>query len=128
MSFDDIIQRLATVKGPDREIDTDIAIAFNHLVERDWWSMDYLKAGLVPAFTSSVDAAIALLERELPDHGRIAGKGRCSEDEPLFGCAIFATAAHKDDDEPIGVGEHNCEPMAYVMALLCAVQSKGVVN
>lgn len=65
MTISSLIKRLEEATGPDRELDADLAIACDLISEREWWSTDYLKFGLVPCYTASVDAAIALAERVL---------------------------------------------------------------
>lgn len=77
-----LIERLENASGPDREIDAEIAIAFGHEYRsrrsrsgvnrgREWlvdshggvdtWTQH------PPAYTSSVDAALALFKRAAPD-------------------------------------------------------------
>ncbi|TCU34044.1 hypothetical protein [Rhizobium azibense] len=125
MSIDALIERLSASKGADRDLDADIAIALEHVPERGWWSIDYLKADIIPGITSSVDGAIKFAERALPDHGRLNGKGRCGEQEQLYGCAIFRSLDYQDDDTPLGLGEHDLEPIAIAIAVLRAIQTSG---
>lgn len=74
-----LITRLSKLDAPDREVDAEIYILFNIPAERagridysngmvGWWPKDgpYVSAVTVPAFTASVDAAIALAERLFP--------------------------------------------------------------
>jgi hypothetical protein len=76
--LEQLLERVRAAKGADREIDGDIAEAFeiapSHLprvthitswlwaqfVEPDWETWE------APAFTSSIDAALELVERKLP--------------------------------------------------------------
>lgn len=75
----DLITRLSKLDAPDREVDAQIYILFNIPAERagridysngmvGWWPKDgpYVSAVTVPAYTASVDEAIALAERVLP--------------------------------------------------------------
>lgn len=90
-----LIDRLSKLEGPDREVDAQIYIQFNIPAERagridyahgmvGWWPKDgpYVSAVTVPAYTASVDEAIALAERVLPGwHWSIYdtdGVGRCN--------------------------------------------------
>ncbi|MFS2326645.1 hypothetical protein U2P60_14715 [Brucella sp. H1_1004] len=74
-----LIDRLSKLDGPDREVDAQIYILFNIPTERagridyangmvGWWPKDgpYVSAVTVPAYTASVDAAIALAARLFP--------------------------------------------------------------
>ena len=56
--FTHLIQRLQDGDGPDRELDAELRRAFLPL--------EY--PGPKTAYTSSLDAAVALIERELPRH------------------------------------------------------------
>jgi len=80
-----LIDRLSKLDGPDRGVDAQIYILFNIPAERagridyahgmvGWWPKDgpYVSAVTVPAYTASVDAAIALAERVLPGWGWLA--------------------------------------------------------
>lgn len=75
-----LIDRLSKLDRPDREVDAQIYIQFNIPAERagridyangmvGWYPKDgpYVSAVTVPAYTASVDAAIALAERVLPN-------------------------------------------------------------
>ncbi|CAN7519890.1 hypothetical protein [Brucella pseudogrignonensis] len=74
-----LIERLSKLDGPDREVDAEVYIQFNIPAERagridyahgmvGWWPKDgtYVSAVTVPAYTASVDAALALAERLFP--------------------------------------------------------------
>lgn len=79
----DLIERLEKATGPDRELDEAIWLAAipgatrKNLMEEFpaekplWEYYDpeqraYFRAGLIPAYTASTDAAVALVERCLP--------------------------------------------------------------
>lgn len=83
-----LIDRLSKLDAPDREVDAEIYIRFNIPAERagridysngmvGWWPKDgpYVSAITVPAYTASVDAAIALAERVLPGWTWYLGNG-----------------------------------------------------
>lgn len=72
-----LVERVRGLKGPDREVDGDIALAFgmppNHLTRREdgclWYQFvepDDFDTWEAPPFTGSVDAALALVERVQP--------------------------------------------------------------
>lgn len=60
-----LLDRLKSTEGPDRDIDADIAIRCGLITDRQWWSTDYLKYGLVPNYTGSVDHSLALCDQVL---------------------------------------------------------------
>jgi len=78
--LEELLERIRAAKGADREIDGDIAAAFeiapSHLprvtdVGRSWLWADFVppddwETWEAPAFTASIDAALALVERVLP--------------------------------------------------------------
>lgn len=66
-------------------------------------------------YTSSLDAAIALVEKRLPGIFWLVGKGKTRAAEPPFGCHLmFGT------DEIIAEGEAATGPIAILIALLKA--------
>lgn len=106
-----LITRLSKLDAPDREVDAEIYIRFNIPAERagridysngmvGWWPKDgpYVSAVTVPAYTASVDAAIALTDRVLPgwkwyagnwnDHAAVLSPDRNSDQR-----AVAATPA-----------------------------------
>jgi hypothetical protein len=56
--------RVANATGPDREINVAIADAFTPISDRKYWGYGGAEP---PNFTSSIDAALAWVERALPD-------------------------------------------------------------
>lgn len=120
MNLSEIIEALEKAEGPSRDIDADIAIATGKVASRDYWSIDYLKAGIVSEYTASVDAALALAERLIPGVWYHIAKGKTRVDEPLYGAAMML------GDEPIGQGEHETsQAIAIVLATLKAIQAKA---
>ncbi|RRY11357.1 hypothetical protein [Brucella anthropi] len=63
----DLITRLSKLDAPDREVDAEIHSLFHETI----WKFDDGRKVFrdIPAYTASVDAAIALAERELPGKG-----------------------------------------------------------
>jgi len=118
MGIPDLIERLEKATGPDARLDTDIMIALGQWTERDWWSFDYQKH--TPAnLTSSVDAALALAERQFPGVWYHAAKGKTRADEPLYGAALMFGA------DPIGQGESDgSTAIAVCIAVLKAKQAQ----
>ncbi len=55
-----LIDRLSKLDGPDREVDAEVHAATNPPLRVG------LRFGHIPAYTASVDAALALAERVLP--------------------------------------------------------------
>ncbi len=74
MTLPDLIDRLTMSEGPSRELDWRIAEQFN--IPEEWRVLPmwppFMKGSKfekeIPAFTASIDAAIALKDRVLPDH------------------------------------------------------------
>lgn len=100
--MEDLINRLASAKLADANLDSDIMIATGRWVPREYQSFDYQKH--TPSnLTSSLDAALSFAESTLsPDH-RFAlftnggGKGPCAMvmrgDEPVRAEGYGATLA-----------------------------------
>lgn len=59
----ELIERLEKATGPDRELDEAIHAATNKPLRAG------LRWGNIPNYTASIDAAVALTERVLPDVG-----------------------------------------------------------
>lgn len=103
MTLSELIERVEGLDGPSREVDCEIAVAVDGFVAKrcEWKDdPDYIDmregaaiypghggGQLVPAYTDSLDAAIALTERGLP------GWGLSIERHPVYGdwwdAAIF---------------------------------------
>lgn len=81
MTIAELIERLEKATGPDARLDTDIMITLGQWPGRDWWSYDYQK--YTPAnLTSSLDAAIDLMAKVLPDAGLMVGFKQTAETKP----------------------------------------------
>lgn len=70
---DALLKRVEAASGPDRELDDALSRALSGVkgAETDHW-YDFwgvwTSAGTTPHYTASLDAAIALCEKVLPDH------------------------------------------------------------
>ena len=120
-----LIARLEKATGPDTELDVDIAIALGVIPSREWWSTNYVKAGILGRYTASVDAAAGLLQNKLP-----GWFWRCGS-TPLFPCGwafISRTDANNalpGDEFSSADGKAATPAIALVLATLRALQSKG---
>jgi hypothetical protein len=68
MTQAEIIAKLKEAKGPDRKIDAAVFRYFAKAPDEHWYQYgdDYLNDTNCPKVTSSLDAAISLVEREKP--------------------------------------------------------------
>lgn len=82
MELEQLLERVKAANGPDRELDHRIWLALEPGVKRKQWSYTHTASGrechvdetrdatgrlvIVPAYTASIDAALALVERVLP--------------------------------------------------------------
>lgn len=126
----ELLERVEKATGADRELDSAI---FSALVdprrENAYWiwqgsrpqgsperaPADYWDTRHTPTITSSIDAALALMERMLPGAFWLIGKGKTTALEKMFACQLmFGT------DEIIGEGEAETAPLAILAALLRA--------
>lgn len=127
----DLITRLSKLDAPDREVDAEIYILFNIPAERagridysngmvGWWPKDgpYVSAVTVPAFTASVDAAIALAERVLPGWAPSVGQNMHHQ-------YWYATLSKATDADPVGIAAQHptSGAIALVIALLRAKEA-----
>lgn len=69
----ELIARVEGLKGPDREVDAHVAVAIYGGARIDdggkypgWWFTDLTEHLKAPRYTASIDAVVALIERELP--------------------------------------------------------------
>lgn len=108
----DLIQRLQALTEPSRDVDLDVWEAVNGLMAGCLDIFDHM-GGDVPTYTSSIDAVIDLIEREMP------GKF----------WAVSATPA--DDGECIGeVGDRHedaaaMHPLPAVALLIAFLSARG---
>ncbi|MAZ17867.1 MAG: hypothetical protein CL535_16250 [Ahrensia sp.] len=138
--YSDIIDRLEKADGPSRELDSRVWVAANPddlIIENDQhhgqgtvqfsgggFARDRFK--LCEMYTASLDAAIALTEKLLPEHGRMHSKGRLAIDEPLYGVKLYEhELCVGEDPHEIAEAEHDSEPIAILIALFRALQAHG---
>jgi len=76
-------------------------------------------SSVVPSYTDSIDAALALVERALPGAWYVLAKGRMTAAEPLYGCELLFGA-----DEQLGIDAGPTAPIAIVKALVRALIAK----
>lgn len=64
----DLIERLEKADGPDRELDAKLARHLAGDPVDHWFRLfgDWFTDRTIPSYTSSIDAAVALVERVLP--------------------------------------------------------------
>lgn len=143
MTLPDLIAKLEQAEGPSRELDAEIrAMLFagddayaakspfngewcvykgvdrngreklheNRTVPHALWNGEY---------TASIDAAVALVNRVLPDAFWIVSRGRLRLEEPLYAAQILFGV-----DEILGEAEGNSLPIVIVLAILRALSSK----
>lgn len=132
-AHDTLIERLQLAPLPDRRLDGEIhnaiygtAYVYVGAASPHGFHTSQTDNGcpLVPFYTASLDAAIALAERALPGHGRCLAKGRMRADEPMFACQIYASefCTLTGEVRPIADGEHDIEAVAIGIAMLRAMQ------
>jgi hypothetical protein len=83
MTIAELIERLETAR-PNRGLDADIAIHFDIIAPREWWSINYFNSDMIPCYTASIDAAVALCGRVLPGWGWRVATCCVSDDAWVF--------------------------------------------
>ncbi|WP_421591151.1 hypothetical protein [Shinella sp. M27] len=135
-----LIEKLEKAEGPDRELDEAIWLAVipgasrknllaDHPDEKPLWEYHDVernlcfRGGIIPSYTSSIDAAVSLAERVLPgwvvDH---IGQDYAGDIPVLRGlgwCVELMNGEHHV------VGQSKSLAIALVLATLRALQSKG---
>lgn len=61
MTLSSLIERLEKAEGPDRELDEELALISGCERKDHWWKVNGAWGLALPAFTSSVDAALTLV-------------------------------------------------------------------
>jgi hypothetical protein len=109
----ELLAKVQAASGPDRELDIANTKALVH-------GKFYQTPETAGPYTSSIDAALALVERVLPGWWYHMAKGRLSPSEPLFACALYPPGASDPqlDREP---EEASTQPLAIIKALLTAI-------
>lgn len=72
-----LLERVTAAVGPDRELDTDICVTLHQYSDDGYASFGrhypvgyyVVQQGIASAYTASLDAALALVERVLPEAG-----------------------------------------------------------
>jgi hypothetical protein len=124
MTYSEILARLETATGPDREIDARIAYAvdwtvggvpFRKICEEIDGEMYW--CGDLPPYTASLDAVVALIESELP--------GWWWQVRSLAGGKFTAAAAESPRPERQGKGSFGLTPpLALLTAAVRALADK----
>lgn len=147
-----LIARLEKEKGPNREIDRDIALTVDGFVyekrgedAKPWFYhstiggrrqlISLYSSERLPAYTSSIDAAVALVQRVLPGWGGLLslGSGNSIHVADLWSERRGNQSSEDEEEYPLPPGEdaqaeHASLPMAICLATLRALQQKGSSN
>lgn len=146
ISAEEVAKLLAHIEaatGPDREIDAALALALggwhrewievgrnpHHKPDWFWWNdtdqpWRASNPERLPLFyTTSIDAALALVERMLPGCWWFFSKGKTRPTEPLFAFHIIPEG--NTDGLTIGEAEAGTPPLAILAALLRALSQSG---
>ncbi|MGX5719875.1 hypothetical protein [Shinella zoogloeoides] len=127
-----LIARLEKAEGPDRELDRDIALTVDGFVyekrgkdAKPWFYHSTIggrrqlispyNSERLPAYTSSIDAAVSLAERVLPGRSVMMGWRQSSETKP------WARVGHWTDPDATGA----TPAIALVLATLRALDQKN---
>jgi hypothetical protein len=133
--LESLLERVKAASGPDRMLDDALHWQFSDWNNiGGWWrehkvtgARERFSSGFSPeAFTASIDAALALVERVLPGFVlRVqTADPTCSEHSPYRKCeAILAPRLHNDEGWQIGikVAYAPTPPLAILAALLTAL-------
>lgn len=129
----ELLERVKAATGPDRELDCEIAIAVDgYFTLPPRWDGGPIGYGYVDAdgtlihpghggdqlvkrYTASIDAALALVERCLPEWWWLREDGH----------SIRLVGPDNGDCYPSSVGKHHLVPFAILSALLSALQSQA---
>lgn len=111
-----LIDRVSTATGADRELDAVIFILFPSLtdgkppfnVESDPWHLQWTR----PAYTSSLDAVIALVERHDPHQTQPWSVRQ------VLGANWYVASIEGDEDVDCGDGEGKTPALALLLAFL----------
>ncbi len=141
-----VLSALQGAKGGDREVDALIVAALGRMTVKryppsddfgphdrwQFWSRDgehFLGSEgrfPVPAYTASVDTALALVAEKLPGHTYLIGRGKTRPEEPLHGVFFSPDGSMKagpeGSDWPVEV-EHESLPICILTALFSALSA-----
>ncbi len=124
-----LLEQVRSAKGADRELDWHVADAtghesFNTTIQGMW--QPYMTGSradkAVPAYTASIDAALALVDRKLPGWSwKVVGEPAATNPH----CAVIRNAGKLSDVAPASVASHRTAPLAILLALLTALITQG---
>lgn len=140
----DLIERLEKAEGPDREVDAEICIALqygglnsdgasNVRTDPDWEGDLLFEiegdahpecCSPIPALTSSLDAAIALIERVLPGWFWRAGKTSLFPNGWAYVSKTHPSNCDRQDEAACADGRAANPAIALVLATLRALQQE----
>jgi hypothetical protein len=116
ITLEHALAMLRAAPGPSPELQRAIPLAF-------FDRADYPKVGTLVSNACGenwpIDACIELVGYLLPDAYWIAGKGKVRPDEPMFGARIL------EGETPIGEGESDHLPIAFLIAIFSALVAKA---
>jgi hypothetical protein len=121
-----LLSRVEEAQGPDRELDRAVAIAAGDQVADDGISGFIWRPAAsggwseIPRLTSSLDAALALVERVRPDAYRDLGEGFDTKTQRRFWLATLTYHGRSGGHS----GECETAPIALLAALLRALISQ----
>lgn len=129
MDYSDILKRLREATGPDRELDFWISVRLDP--EGDLFTDDDYRADIAAygiegmavdaPYTASIDSALSLVEKLLPDADWQCGYGkRVIANECAF--AVLDYHKHKDEDR---VAHAATPALAILIALFSALSSEA---
>lgn len=123
----ELMERLEALQGPDRDVEEALALTYGGFktsyevgMAGNWWHR-FTEGGLttsVPAYTSSIDAALALVEKVLPGWW-LHGLGR----SPLHGL-WWATLYSLEERRAAEVEDQHSAPLAILIVLLRSLEAK----
>lgn len=130
MDIAELIARVESTTGPDRELDLDLGTSLDGLTTRrefgmagNWWTrvMCGGTTAELPAYTGSIDATVALIEKQLP--GWMRAYGNINEHGHHWACLT-------DPDWPCLDYEASgpTEPLALLLAFLITLRDKEATD
>ena len=136
----ELVERVTALTGPDREIDAMLFAAFPDPDRVDLATVKKMRAGsegdgtvlytrtdeggsffiaAVPAYTASIEAALALMERMLPE-SRCWFAARQADETGEYSIDL----RHGNGTGKLATASHKTFPLAIILALLRALSSQ----
>lgn len=116
ITLESALAMLRAATGPSEELRHTVELAF---FDRD----DYPKVGTLVSSAcgdvGALDACVELAQYLMPGANWFLARGVTRIDEPLYGARILR------GQEPIGEGESNYLPIAFLIAILSALSAKA---